>query len=836
MLGAAALVLIQPAVWGVPYPTVWFPAAGIAFAFVAWFGRRAALLPLLAGLSTSLALALTGSDAPTVIGASADGAIAALEALLGCRLYVVIARGGRRLSDPRSAVEFLLLVPGITAAAGALGRAAVAANGLMPTTSNLTALWLAHALGLLAVAPPLLVCLTPWLVRRGLTVDDAPDAAPLLPGPVGADRVAFGDAVEIGGLALCAGGLGLLLALAPGHRLLAGWQVWGAPMLLIVWASLRQGLQGGTTVACAAVAVPLAMAVFRPIAAPVALLLQGNLLAQASTGLLVAASASWLRASEHRYRQLVAHVPVVVYSVRITGNPPAAEVSLVSAASADLLGCPPDQFLGDHGLWLAHVHPQDREVLLAAITQLDRQPGAVTCEYRFSPAVPDDWNAIGDPPAPRSRSAGHGGPRTPGIRWVRDTLAPQRDDEGKLTGWEGVVTDVTEQRTLADDLRRASSMLHALVNNLPAGVFFVQGAHGQPILVNARARQLLGQREDATLDHIASTYRLHRPDGSRYPVEELPVTRALRDGRTTMSDDVVAHRPDGRRVPLVTWGAPVELAGPESKAAVWVLQDLTALHQAEAARRDSENRLRVVVETMGEALTVLDRKGEIVEANPAAAGLFGAELAAILGRALSDLGWTCLREDGSALPDEEHPANVALRTGRPVRGAVLGLLRVGAAIAVRWVHVNAMPLGSPAAGVVTTFSDITRYRQHRDGILASEERYPTVVDSLSVPFLHMDTGFYVTYCNPAVQIITGYEREDIATPKLLAAKVRSEDLSTLRSDAGTALTGRPVRGLCRYRAKDGTNRVTGLLLEPRLERGEIVGITALLVDPPSTTG
>ena len=73
-------------------------------------------------------------------------------------------------------------------------------------------------------------------------------------------------------------------------------------------------------------------------------------------------------------------------------------------------------------------------------------------------------------------------------------------------------------------------------------------------------------------------------------------------------------------------------------------------------------------------------------------------------------------------------------------------------------------------------------------------------------------------------------------PTLLAAKVRSEDLSSLRSDAGVALAGRAVRGQCRYQAKDGTTRVTGLLLEPRLERGEIVGITALLVDPPAAAG
>src|SRR5207237_8729802 len=120
----------------------------------------------------------------------------------------------------------------------------------------------------------------------------------------------------------------------------------------------------------------------------------------------------------------------------------------------------------------------------------------------------------------------------PGIRYVRDTLAPQFDEDGNITGWDGVVTDITEQRLLADDLRRTTNMFHALVANLPAGVFFVGGSRGRPVVVNARARQLLGQREDSGsgIDHLSSVYRLFKPDGTPYPVEELPVFVALRSG------------------------------------------------------------------------------------------------------------------------------------------------------------------------------------------------------------------------------------------------------------------------------------------------------------------
>ncbi len=695
---------------GLPYPGVWSPAGGLALALVAWFGPRAALIPLAAG-AVALLPPSTGPKGWTAFATCVESSANVLEALVGCWLFLRLAGGARRLADPRSAVAFVLLLPGLAAAVGAVTRAAAgSAAGTVPVAREIVALWLSHALGLLVVTPPLLAGLTPWMIRRGLTPEDPPDAQPALPGPVGADELSRGDYIEIAGLAIGAGGMGLLLALAPGARVMAGWQVWGAPLLLIVWASLRQGLIGGTVVSCAAVAVPLTVLSLAPAPADT-LLLQGNLLAQAGTGLLVAASASWLRSSERRYRQLVAHVPVVVYSVRLEGDPPAARVSLVSAASVALLGCPPDQFLGDHELWLEHVHPDDREVYRAALSQLRRQDEPVACEYRFAPQIPADWGTAVEVWAPTRRASGVvARARTSGLRWVRDTLAAHRDGAGQLTGWEGVVTDITEQRMLADDLRRTSNMLSAIISDLPLGVFFVQGSQGRPTLVNARARALLGQREDVTLDRLATVYRLHRPDGSRYPPEELPVARALRGDRAAMCDDIVVHRPDGRRVPLVTWAAPVRLVGDGPDAAVWMLEDLTALQQVEAVRRDNNGRLRVVVETMGDALLVTDRKGIVSEANAAAADLFGGEPGALCGRQFFDFAWAWLDRKGNLVAPDEHPARTALRTGRPVRGVLLGYSRDGGSTAAKWVVVNASPLGSPATGVVLTFTDVSGTR------------------------------------------------------------------------------------------------------------------------------
>jgi PAS domain S-box-containing protein len=905
----ALLHLAHPLTWGNSGIPIWFPPVGIGLVLVAWFGPLAGLLVTIDGLLVVSQACLFGSDFPEhgIALSCADALLGGLEVLLAWWVYHHLAHGARTLSDPRSALLFLVLVIGGVVGLFALDRWLLRLLLLHwfddPHWSDLLALWLSRALGVLVLAPPLLATLTPLLSRRGWAIRERVDESQVvLRGHVGADHFSRADWLGVAGMAATACVLSVLLMLFNTSTELYSWQLWGVPLVLVIWASLRQGMRGGTVVAGAAAALALTIPVqfqagglyaalvqgkpqhadLVPSAAQTLMLvLQGNMFAQCAAALLVAASATWIRFSEARYRQVVAHVPVVVYSARLAealtpGRTPQAEVTLVSAASGELFGCPPDQLLGEYERWLQRVLPDDREVILAAIAQLTRQHKPVTCEYRLAPAQPKPGSDSAAAPAQVvSEGKLATTPRPDPSRWVRDTLAPHLSPEGRLVGWEGVVTDVTEQRALADDLRRTSSMFHALVANLPAGVFFVQGHRGRPILVNTRARQLLGQREDAWtgLEQLSSAYRLFRADGTTYPVEELPVFQALRRGSTTMRDDIVVHRPDGKRVPLVSWAAPVNLRGSgEPDAAVWVLEDLTALRQAEAARRDTELRLRAVVETMGEGLVVRDSKGSIADCNQAACQIFGHAADEMRGRTPFELDRVYLREDGTPLPPEEHPAQVVLREGRPVRNVILGIRRArlesrgvkiephsddevsldGASAgsrrtvddalptildsrvtpSVRWVLVNAMPLGEGAnlGGVVTTYSDITAYRQAQEGVRASEEKYRGLIESLPLMLIQSDHDMRVTYANPATRAITGYELHEIADPASWRAIIHPEDLPRAMALGRDALDGKPGRAEVRYRAKDGAEKVSYLIAEPRRVEGMVVGSTTLMVD------
>jgi PAS domain-containing protein len=572
---------------------VWVPGTGIAIALTAWTGL-VTVIPL--GIDY-LIVELIGAATWTVPVLNA--LIFSSQIALSWWCYHRLALGTRRLEDPRSATIFLILVPGGLALFAALFTALawqIAAATQEPFWALTTKLWISRALGILVLVPALLVVVTPLLVRAALVEPEPPAKQP---GGLGLADWTFGEFLEVSGLSIATALLGVVLGELQ-MRMDMNLHLWAFNLLLIVWASLRQGLRGGALAACAGSLTGLVTVAFMGGTMPQVSPFQGIMLAQCSTALLVGASAGWIRASEARYRHVVGHIPVLLYSARLPRNPSeaaprrgksdygpsvlkSADVVLVSSASRQIFDCPPEDLFGPFAAWVERILPADRELVLAALAQLCLQKAAVTCEYRL---VTPDTTA---PDAALNTMLPPQFPRLPRERWVRNTLTPYHNADGQLAGWEGVIEDITEQRGLAQDLRLTTGILHALIADMPAGVFFIQGNQGRIILVNARARALLGQREDlaAGLAQFSQTYRLQKPDGREYPWAELPVARALREGATCSANDIVVQRPDGRRITLLSWAAPVELAGlGQPNAAVWVLEDSTILPlRGEAARR-----------------------------------------------------------------------------------------------------------------------------------------------------------------------------------------------------------------------------------------------------------
>jgi PAS domain S-box-containing protein len=105
-----------------------------------------------------------------------------------------------------------------------------------------------------------------------------------------------------------------------------------------------------------------------------------------------------------------------------------------------------------------------------------------------------------------------------------------------------------------------------------------------------------------------------------------------------------------------------------------------------------------------------------------------------------------------------------------------------------------------------------------------------VVETMAEGLLVADRQGKVVYANPAMQAITGYEREEYPEPVGWSRLLHPDDLVRGTEMLAAALAGRVERGELRYRAKNGSETIAFVVAQPLWQKGAVAGTTTLLVD------
>lgn len=132
--------------------------------------------------------------------------------------------------------------------------------------------------------------------------------------------------------------------------------------------------------------------------------------------------------------------------------------------------------------------------------------------------------------------------------------------------------------------------------------------------------------------------------------------------------------------------------------------DADRLRFAERALARQECRYRALLQASGEGVVVQSASGAIIEANDEACRILALSEDQLYGRTSLHPDWGAVDQAGRPLAGDQHPAMIALSTGRAVRDFIMGIDAPGAGR--RWIFVNATPVcevpGAPSA-VVATF-------------------------------------------------------------------------------------------------------------------------------------
>ena len=188
--------------------------------------------------------------------------------------------------------------------------------------------------------------------------------------------------------------------------------------------------------------------------------------------------------------------------------------------------------------------------------------------------------------------------------WNELTIIPRRDDSGRLVNFIGVIRDITNQITAAPSTVLLNEHVQFVLDHIQSGIV-LHGATTEVIYANKAATSLLGVQNDIVTGAVNNDPRwsFSRADGSPMPIEEYPVSIALRE-RRPLKNYIVGTRKEGAADEkwLLCNAYPVLDQGGAPNAVIVSFTDITDLRKAEQELKKSEERLRLVVQGTNDAL------------------------------------------------------------------------------------------------------------------------------------------------------------------------------------------------------------------------------------------
>lgn len=135
---------------------------------------------------------------------------------------------------------------------------------------------------------------------------------------------------------------------------------------------------------------------------------------------------------------------------------------------------------------------------------------------------------------------------------------------------------------------QAKADLETLMEICPVAVSVFDARLGAVAYMNQESRRLLDRLESSNHDlgDIFRSLKFTRPDGRELSFAELPGTKALQNGETTIAEEIIVHLGDGSKFTTLLNCAPIFSGSGEIVSVLTVMQDMTPLEEQELRRAE----------------------------------------------------------------------------------------------------------------------------------------------------------------------------------------------------------------------------------------------------------
>lgn len=306
-----------------------------------------------------------------------------------------------------------------------------------------------------------------------------------------------------------------------------------------------------------------------------------------------------LRESEERFRNFALMSPVGIFLADAGGR-----YQYVNKRWCEITGLSPLEASGEG--WIKGLHPDDRERIKDGWKQFVQTDGKWIAEFRFR-----DQNAR--------------------ITWVHSVVTPLHDEQGKVTGFLGTDSDITELKNAEATLKQNEARFRELYNNMSTCVAVYEAVNnGEDFIIkdiNKSSERVEKVRKEEVINKSVLTVFPGIKDFGLFDVfkkvyqsglpEHFPLSLYKDDRISGWKDNYVYKLPSGEIVA--------------------VYDDVTERKQAAEESQIARNELQVIFDSSPAMIFYKDRNDIMVRVNKAYAAALEMTPEEINGRATSEL-------------------------------------------------------------------------------------------------------------------------------------------------------------------------------------------------------
>ena len=395
-------------------------------------------------------------------------------------------------------------------------------------------------------------------------------------------------------------------------------------------------------------------------------------------------------------------------------------------------------------------------------------------------------------------------------RWDGEVLSVRKDEttflaalsvsfiksqENIPVGTMGILRDISERKQMEETLRESREVLHAVLNSIPARVFWKDRnllylGCNTPFARDAgfeRPEDIIGKD-----DHAMGW----REQAELYQADDRLV---IESGIARLNIEEPQTTPSGEQIYLLTSKLPLRDADGVIVGVLGTYHDITDRKKAEKELRASEERYKLVVENANEAIFVAQDLN-IRFSNSRLPEILGYPIGSIIDRPFVDF----IHPEDRDLVVGRHKARLA---GEKVESNYV-FRAITSDGNIRWIEINAIKIVWNGQLASLNFGkDITEQKQASENLIESERKFRTIFEHSSEAAFILTDKFLD--CNQKACELLGYEREEIIghSPADFSSEIQPDGKSSAEAameNTNAAIAGKHQYFYWQHKRKNGT--------------------------------